>query len=87
MAVSYTHLDVYKRQELASSKWINIRASYYVSGAIRKGLNPKTRVEGEPLNGLSVALQNITLPLTRQLDKIFTSRRDVARLEFRRIKS
>ena len=73
--------------ELASSKWINIRTSYYVSGAIRKGLNPKSRVEGEPLNDVSVFLQNITLPVTRQLDKVFTSRRDVARLEFRRIKS
>ena len=69
---------------LASSKWINIRTSYYVSGAIRKGLNPKTRVEGEPLNGISNFLQNISLPLTRQLDKLFTSRKDVARLEFRR---
>ena len=71
--------------ELASSKWINIRTSYYVSGAIRKGLNPKTRVEGEPLNGISNFLQNITLPITRQLDKVFTSQKDVARLEFRRI--
>ncbi len=69
---------------LASAKWINIRSSYYVSGAIRKGLNPKTRVEGEPLNGLSVALQNFTLFFTRHLDKIFTSKRDVARLEFKR---
>lgn len=71
--------------ELTGTKWINIRASYYVGGAIRKGLNPKTRIEGEPLNSLSVLLQNLTLPVTRQLDKIFTSRRDVARLEFRRI--
>jgi SAM-dependent methyltransferase len=73
--------------ELASAKWINIRTSYYVSGAIRKGLNPKTRVEGEPLNGISNFLQNVTIPITRQLDKIFTSRKDVARLEFRRIKT
>lgn len=72
---------------LASSKWINIRTSYYISGAIRKGLNPKSRVEGEPLNSISVLLQNLTLPLTRQLDKVFTSRKDVARLEFSRIKT
>jgi SAM-dependent methyltransferase len=70
--------------ELSNAKWINIRTSYYVSGAIRKGLNPKSRVEGEPLNGISVALQNISLAFTRQLDKIFTSKRDVARLEFKR---
>ena len=71
--------------ELTGSKWINIRSSYYVSGAIRKGLNPKSRVEGEPLNKLSVVLQNLTLPVTRQLDKIFTSQKDVARLEFKRM--
>jgi ubiquinone/menaquinone biosynthesis C-methylase UbiE len=71
--------------ELAGSKFINIRTSYYVSGAIRKGLNSKTREEGEPLNGLSVFLQQLTLPVTRQLDKIFTSRKDIARLEFKRV--
>jgi SAM-dependent methyltransferase len=71
--------------ELVSSKWINIRTSYYVSGAIRKGLNSKDRVEGEALNGISVFLQNVTLPVTRQLDKLFTSRKDIARLEFKRI--
>ena len=70
--------------ELVSSKWINIRTSYYVSGAIRKGLNSKARVEGEALNGISLFLQNITLPVTKQLDKIFTSRKDIARLEFKR---
>lgn len=72
--------------ELVSEKFINIRVSYYVCGAIRKGLNPKTRKEGEPLNGISLFLQNLTLPITRVLDKIFTSRKDVGRLEFRRIK-
>lgn len=73
--------------KLASSKWINIRASYYVSGAIRKGLNPKTRVEGEPLNSISVLMQKLTLPVTSLMDKVFTSRKDVARLEFVRVKA
>jgi SAM-dependent methyltransferase len=72
---------------LESTKWINIRTSYYVSGAIRKGLNPKSRVEGEPLNGISNFLQNVTLPVTRLLDKVFTSRKDVARLAFRRVQT
>lgn len=69
---------------LLSSKFINIRMSYYVCGAIRKLLNKKSRVEGEPLNGPSIFLENITLPLTSVLDKIFKSRKDVARLEFKR---
>lgn len=71
---------------LKSERFINIRSSYYISGGIRKLLNPGTRKEGEPLNKPSVFLQNLTLPLTRQLDKVFTSRKDVARLEFQRIR-
>ncbi|HUQ67093.1 MAG TPA: class I SAM-dependent methyltransferase [Flavitalea sp.] len=69
---------------LTSHKFINIRMSYYVSGAIRKALNPKTRLEGEPLTALSVFLQKLTLPITKYLDKIITSNKDVARLEFTR---
>jgi ubiquinone/menaquinone biosynthesis C-methylase UbiE len=68
--------------KLATESFINIRTSYYVSGAIRKGLNAKSRQEGEPLNGISVALQNLTLPFTKQLDKIFTSHKDIAKMEF-----
>ena len=67
---------------LTSEDFINIRTSYYVSGACRKLLNPKTRVEGEPLTPTSIMLQNLTLPITKQLDKIFTSRKDLAKLEF-----
>lgn len=67
---------------LRSKKFINIRASWMVSGVIRKALNPKTRVEGEPLNGVSLFLQNVTLPVTRVLDKVFTSKKDIGRLEF-----
>ncbi len=67
---------------LKSHDFLNIRSSYYVSGAIRKGLNPKTRKEGEPLNAVSVALQNVTLPVTKQLDKLFKASTGVARLEF-----
>ncbi len=68
--------------KLVNEEFINIRTSYFVSGAIRKGLNPKDRVEGEPLTGFSVFMQNLTLPVTKQLDKILTSRKDLAKLEF-----
>lgn len=73
--------------ELVKTKPINIRSSYYVSGAIRKGLNSSARKEGEPLNGVSVLLQNISLPFTKILDKIFTSKKDVHKLEFKKIRS
>jgi ubiquinone/menaquinone biosynthesis C-methylase UbiE len=70
--------------KLISKEHINIRISYYISGAIRKLLNPSTRKEGEPLNKTSIFLQNLTLPLTKVLDKVFTSEKDIAKLEFKR---
>lgn len=72
--------------KLLNKEFINIRVSYYVCGIIRKVFSPKTRQEGEPLTGIAVFLQKIKLPLTIQLDKIFKSKKDVAKLEFTRIK-
>jgi ubiquinone/menaquinone biosynthesis C-methylase UbiE len=73
--------------QLDSVDYLDVNISYYVSGAIRKGLNPSKREEGQPLNGISIFLQNITLPITKQLDKIFKAKRNVARLVFKRIKN
>jgi len=70
--------------QLKSKKFINIRISWATSGVIRKFLNPKSRVEGEPLNGISVFLENVSIPVTSVFDKIFRSKKDIARLEFRR---
>ena len=82
----YAELCASQGFELESTSFINIRVSYYVCGAIRKGLNPKQRKEGEPLNMLSLALQNLTLPITKVLDRIFPSQKDVGRLIFKRKK-
>lgn len=70
--------------KLESHKFINVRVSYYVCGAIRKLFNPSSRREGEPLNKFSVLLQNFCLLFTRPLDKFFTSRKDVARLIYKK---
>lgn len=70
--------------KLNSKSFINIRISYYVSGIIRKVFSPKTRQEGEPLSKVAISLQNLTLPITKQLDKIFKSNKDIAKLEFSR---
>jgi len=67
---------------LSDEKFINIRVSYFLCGVIRKGLNPKDRKEGEPLNKISIILQNLILPVTSFLDKIFISKKDIAKLEF-----
>ncbi len=71
--------------KLINTEFINIRVSYYISGIIRKIFSPKTRQEGEPLSKIAILLQDITLPVTKQLDKLFTSRKDVAKLEFKRL--
>ena len=71
--------------KLINTEFINIRISYYISGIIRKVFSPKTRQEGEPLSKIAILLQNITLPITKQLDKIFKSHKDIAKLEFRRL--
>jgi ubiquinone/menaquinone biosynthesis C-methylase UbiE len=68
---------------LEKAEFINIQISYLVCGAIRKLFNPRNRQEGEPLSKLSLFLQNITLPVTKILDKIFTSKRDLGKLVFR----
>ena len=70
--------------ELVNTSFINIRVSFYVCGAIRKLFNPSSRKEGEPLTKFSWFLQTISLPLTKVLDKIFRSKKDIAKLEFRR---
>lgn len=72
--------------ELVNTKFINIRVSYFISGIIRKVFSCKTKKEGEPLSKIAILLQNITLPFTIQLDKIFKSKKDVAKLEFKRKK-
>lgn len=66
------------------TKFINIRVSYFACGFIRKAFNKKDRKEGEPLNLFSIYLQKIALFFTKLLDKIFKSKKDLARLEFRK---
>ncbi len=70
--------------EHVETKMIDTVASYYVCGAIRKGLNRGTRQEGEPLNAVSLALQRAALPVTKVLDRVLTHKKDLARMRFRR---
>ena len=70
--------------KLVSTDFINIRISYYVSGSIRKLLNPSSRVEGEPFTPYALLAQKMTLPFTKILDKVLTSKKDIAKMCFRR---
>ncbi len=69
-----------------STNFINITVSYYMAGVIRKLLNPRDRKEGEPLNKISIILQNLLIPITSILDKIIKSEKDLAQLKFTKIK-
>lgn len=68
--------------ELRETKFLNIQVSFLVSGAIRKLFNSSDKKEGEPMSGISRALQNISLPLTSVLDNVFKSERELAMLYF-----
>lgn len=83
--VEYYHKLVQEKGfKLDNTRYINIRSSYYVCGAIRKIFNKSSRTEGEPLSTFSIWLQIITLPITKILDRIFTSKKDVTKMGFRR---
>jgi ubiquinone/menaquinone biosynthesis C-methylase UbiE len=68
--------------QLKEVQHINIYASYLLAGFTRKVLNPSSRKEGEPLTAFSRTIQRLGLPFTKQLDKVFKVRRDVAKLGF-----
>ncbi|GAA4328199.1 class I SAM-dependent methyltransferase [Flaviaesturariibacter amylovorans] len=70
--------------ELERTKALPLQASYYTCGAIRKLFNPRTRKEGEPFTKLALLLENVTLPVTRLLDQVIPSKRDVMLLHFKR---
>ena len=78
----YSDLFSKNNYKLYEVNYLPIQISYYVCGSIRKIFNPKSRKEGEPLTSFSVLLQNVSLVVTRLLDKIVPCKRDVAMLRF-----
>ena len=83
--VSY-YESIMKRSgfNLADTKFLPLQASFYTCGAIRKIFNSSKRKEGEPISRFSYALEMITLPVTRLLDQIIPSKRDVGMLRFKK---
>lgn len=78
----YSSLFARNGFQLAEVRYLPIQASYLVCGFIRKFFNPKSRKEGEPLNKFSILLEKVLLPVTKLLDRIVPSKRDVAMLRF-----
>jgi ubiquinone/menaquinone biosynthesis C-methylase UbiE len=69
---------------LISTRFLPIQASYYICGIIRKLFNRKSRNEGEPISKFSRILELIFLPVTKIIDKIIPSNRDLGMLYFKR---
>jgi len=77
----YESLLTKSRFKLSNTKFININASYYLSGIIRKVFDGKKK-EGEPSSRSLIALQKISLLATKVIDPILTTKRGLARLSF-----
>jgi ubiquinone/menaquinone biosynthesis C-methylase UbiE len=70
---------------LSNTEYLNIQLSYLMAGSIRKGLNFKERKEGEPLNSISIKLQNLFLPITSKIDPIIRVNRGLTMMRFVRL--
>lgn len=81
----YTQLFSTNGFRLMQTKSLQIQASYYACGLIRKVFNFKKREEGEPLSKISIFLERIVLPLTEFLDKSIPSKRDLTLLKFEKL--
>ncbi len=68
--------------KLKSSDFINIQVSYLLCGVIRKVFNKNSHEEGQQMTKTSKFLQSFVLPISAVLDKIFKSKRDLAKLHF-----
>jgi SAM-dependent methyltransferase len=69
---------------LVQTEFLQIQASYIVCGIIRKVFNLRNRKEGEPISKISSNLQTAILPVTRVIDKMLPSNRDLGMLSFRK---
>jgi ubiquinone/menaquinone biosynthesis C-methylase UbiE len=69
---------------LTETHFLSIQASYFFCGTIRKIFNRKDRKEGEPISRISYILQSAVLPVTRVIDKLVSTKRDLCMLRFRK---
>lgn len=83
--VSY-YADIFNNNgfTLHATRFLPVRASYIVCGAIRKLFNSRSRKEGQPISKTSRVLQTMTLPVTKLLDKIIPAKSDLCMLCFKK---
>jgi ubiquinone/menaquinone biosynthesis C-methylase UbiE len=70
---------------LQSTRYAHIHISYGACGIVRKIFNSRSRREAERVSRFSAGVQKAILPVTKQLDKLFRRKRDLAMLHFKRI--
>jgi 2-polyprenyl-3-methyl-5-hydroxy-6-metoxy-1,4-benzoquinol methylase len=70
---------------LQTTRYAHIHISYAVCGMARKIFNRGSRREAERVSRFSAGVQKAILPVTKQLDKLFRQKRDLAMLHFKRI--
>lgn len=69
---------------LYESRFLHLKISYLVCGAIRKIFNTRKRKEGEKQSSAAVFLQKLLLPVTSLLDKLLRCNTDLAMLHFKK---
>ena len=69
---------------LKECRFADLHVSYITSGLARKLFNKQDREEGEQASPFSKSIQKTILPFTRQLDKVFKPKRDLAMLHFKK---
>jgi SAM-dependent methyltransferase len=67
---------------LIKTEFLRIQVSYLLCGIIRKVFNKPHRREGQPVSKICYTLENIVLPITKIMDKLVSSKRDLAMLVF-----
>lgn len=80
----YEQILLQEGYKLTEVKFMQLQASYFVCGLLRKVFSSKTKKEGEPLNKAGIFLQKILLPITSLIDLVTPSKRDVAKLHFQK---
>lgn len=70
---------------LVKTRFLNVQASYFAGGVIRKIFNNRNRREGEPVSRLSYNLEKAAIFFTRFLDPLIPLHRGVAMMQFKRI--
>src|SRR5438477_9243777 len=69
---------------LIKTQFLPVQVSYLLCGMIRKVFNKRYRREGQPVSKICYTLENIVLSVTRVMDKLVPSKRDLGMMVFKK---